>query len=239
MVARIVFAALISLLANHLAHGHEVWIERKQDQLVVLFGHGERLEPYDPVCVKQAKGFDETGKAIPVDIVRSEDRATLVPTGNPSMVTAFFEAGYRVKTTDGKKKIPRSQAVGKYDVIEALKSIKCIKAFVGPSHIWDKPVGQYLEIVPQKDPMVSQSGDLLSIKVLLEGKPVEGIVIATGGRHGSGNKIALKTDKEGIATVKIERSGLQIISAHHKMPLKGDPEADVLYIFSTMTFEAK
>lgn len=238
MLTRIVFASLISLVATQFSFAHNVWIDKRQGELQVLFGHGERLEPYDAACVKDAQGFDSKGGVVPVAIVRHNDKATLVPKGNPSVITVIFDAGYRVKTTDGKKKIPRSQAVGKYQVIEAFKNVKCIKGFLAPGRAWSKIVGQHLEIVPQKDPMTIRPGEELPIKVLLEGKPLEGAVIATGGDHASDKKNSLKTDNNGLASVKVETTGLQIISAHHKVSLKGDPDADFLYLFSTMTFDA-
>jgi hypothetical protein len=52
-------------------------------------------------------------------------------------------------------------------------------------------------------------------------------------------KDLLKTDKEGLANVTVEKAGLQLIKASHTVAAKDDPDADVLSLASTMTFEVK
>ena len=89
--------------------------------------------------------------------------------------------------------------------------------------------------MPQKDPATVKVGDKLPIKVVFDGKPVEGAIITTGGGHASDSKDPLKTDKDGMASVTMEKAGLQMVKASYKVPIKDDPDADVLSLASTMT----
>jgi hypothetical protein len=58
-------------------------------------------------------------------------------------------------------------------------------------------------------------------------------------RAGGYHREDLKTDKNGTAEVKIEKSGFQIITAGIKIPLKDNPNADVLSLSANITFEVK
>ena len=81
-------------------------------------------------------------------------------------------------------------------------------------------------------------GEALPVKVLLDGKAFEGAEVrGTGVGHDAKN--VPKTDKDGIASVVIEKNGLQVINAAYKIPLKNDPDADVLSLSTNLVFGVK
>jgi nickel transport protein len=227
---------VLLLFSLQQASAHDAWFVPKDGGLTVVYGHGEKLEPYDPAKVKDAKGYDSKGQASVVQIVSEKEGASIASKEKAAIVTALFDGGYGVKTTDGWKKTTKREAQGKYSIVEALKSQKYSKALLTPCEAVSKPVGLAFEIVPGKDPFAVKPGEVLPIKVLLDGKPVEGAVIKDG--H-SESKDKLKSDKDGLASVVIQKPGLQIISAGYNTPLKDDPDADVLSLSSSLTFEAK
>ncbi|MDP3012804.1 MAG: DUF4198 domain-containing protein, partial [Candidatus Subteraquimicrobiales bacterium] len=110
---------------------------------------------------------------------------------------------------------------------------------VGPSDVFSKPIGLRLEIIPPKNPFAIKIGETLPIKVLFEGKPLEGSTIKAGCTYERKLKEYPATDKNGVANVVIEKSGNQIIATSYKTPLKDDPDADILSISTNMTFEVK
>jgi nickel transport protein len=236
MFKRMILAVFFVLLATPLVLAHETWIEKRNGELLVLRGHGGEAEAYDPANLKEPKAFDAKGQAVEVEIVKHKENASLSAKGNPSVVGALFDSGYWLKTTDGWKKATKREGQGKYTIVESLKSKQWCKNLLTASGENLKPMGQGFEIVPQKDPSTVRVGDKLPIKVICEGKPLEGVVVTTGGGHASDKKDPLKTGKDGMASVTIERSGLQMVKADHKIPIKDDLDADVLSLSSTMTF---
>jgi nickel transport protein len=237
MFHRVVFTVLLVLLVGQSARAHDTWIEKRNGELLVLRGHGGEVEAYDPALVKEPKAFDAKGQAVDVEIVKNKENASLASKGNPAVVSALYDSGYWLKTTDGWKKATKREGKGKYTIVKSLKSKQWCKGLLAASAESLKPVGQGFEIVPQKDPTTIPVGDTLAVKVILDGKPVEGAIIATGGGHASDTKDSLKTDKDGMARVTIEKPGLQMVKASHDIPVKDDPDADVLNVASTMTFE--
>jgi nickel transport protein len=89
------------------------------------------------------------------------------------------------------------------------------------------------EIVPLKDPLSIKEGENLVIKVLFEGKPLPGATIETGN-----HKEVAKTNEKGVANIKIEGKGMQVILAKYKAP-STDPNADFLSYTTVLTWEVK
>jgi nickel transport protein len=224
------------LLAGDLALAHDTWIEKRNGDLLVLRGHGGAVEAYDPTLVKEAKAVDAKGQPLEVEIVNNKENASLSPKGSPVVVAALYDSGYWLKTTDGWKKATKREGQSKYSIVESMKSKQWCKNFASSSDECLKPVGQRFEVVPQKDPTTLRAGDEFSVKVIFDGKPLEGAIITTGGAHTSDTKDVLKTDKDGVANVTIEKSGPQLVKASYKTAINDDPDADVLSVASTITF---
>ena len=239
MFKRIVIASLLILFAAQLVQAHDTWIEKRNGELLVLRGHGGESEAYNPALVKEAQARDAKGQAVAMEIKKNKENASLTSKGIPIVVAALYDSGYWLKTTDGWKKATKREGTGKYTIVDSLKSKQWCKSFLGSCAENSKPVGQRFEVVPQKDPATVPVGNKLPIKVVFDGKPVEGAIITTAGTHASATKDLLKTDKDGTAQVTIAKPGLQLIKASHRVPLKDDPDADVLSLSSTMTFVTK
>ena len=239
MFKRIVFTAFIAFLATHLVYAHSGWIDTRDGELAFIYGHGQKVDPYKPEYVKEAKAVDATGGGLAVEIVRHKDYASLVPKGNPSIITALFDNGYWVKTPDGWKNIGKREAQDKkLSIIRADLSRKYAKAILAPCEAFSKPLGLFFEIVPEKDPLALKSGENLPIKVLLDGKPAEGLAIVVGAEHVDSKDLP-KTDIDGKVSITIGSSGLQLLTTEYKLPLTNDPEADFLYVTSSLTFTVK
>ena len=239
MFKRILFAVLLLLPVTKIVLAHDTWIEKRNGQLLVLRGHGGDVEAYDPALVKEARAIDAKGEAVEIEIVNNKENALLSTKGDPAIVGALYDSGYWLKTTDGWKKATKREGKGKYNIVESIKSKQWCKNILGSTSESSKPMGQRFEIVPQKDPTTVRVGEKLPIKVVLDGKPVEGATIATGGGHTSDKKDLLKTDKEGMVSVIIDKAGFQMVKANHRIPVKDDPDADVLDLSSTITFHTR
>ena len=90
------------------------------------------------------------------------------------------------------------------------------------------------EIVPLKNPYILKSEEVLPIKVFFDGRPVEGAAIAI-----NNNKETVKSNKDGIAGIKISEKGMQSVSAKKRIPAKDNPDADYLSFTTVLTFDLK
>ncbi len=243
MFKKVLFAVLLLLPAAQLVLAWDAWIEKQDGQLVVQYGRGARHISFDPQKVKDAKGFDSKGSAVQVGIVKHKERVSLVPKGNAAIVTVSFDNGYWVHITDAKrwKNIPKREAAKQSTVLDSSKVQQYAKAILAPYASFAKPLGLYLEIVPEKDPLAMKAGDVLPVKVLLEGKVLEGakVWLWLSDVAPSDSMTEIKTDKDGNANVVISKPGPQVIAAHYKTTLKGDPDADMLSLATSLAFETK
>jgi nickel transport protein len=227
----IVFCILMLVIATN-AIAHDAWIEKKDGQFIVLYGHGDKTETYDAAKVKEVKAYGIDGRIVQVAVEKEGYPVIIKPKGKTALISLFFDNGFWSKTPDGYKNKPKKEAP---DAVESFHSVKYSKAILRWDDKFAKPLGVKMEIVPMKNPLSLKAGDNLPLKVFLDGKPVEGASVNAGGYH----REDLKTDKNGTAEVKIEKSGFQIITAGIKIPLKDNPNADILSLSANITFEVK
>ncbi len=209
MLRKCLIVLSLLLFVSGQAFAHDFWVEQKAGEYFIVSGHGDKWEPYDPARVKEVKGFDNNGKAVPVEIVKHKDIASIVPKGNVSAITVYFDNHFWVKTTEGWKNITKREALKQsLQIVESGQSFKYAKYIEKWSDNYIKPFGTKLEVIPLKNTLILKSGDTLPVKVLLDGSPVEGVSIFISGSHDE----AMKTDKNGIANVLIGKTGFNLIS---------------------------
>ncbi len=225
-----IFLGTLLLFIPISVFGHDFWIEKKGNELFLVFGHGSKREEFDLSKVKQVKAFDLNGKEISINKEKRGPALLLKTDQPPSLIFAEIDNGYWSKTIYGWKNLPKRKATR---VVESNRSLFYSKSLLRWSEAVTKPqTDQGLEVLPLANPFEFKTGALLPIKVLYQGKPLSGVDVE-GGDH---QKIAT-TDKEGIANLTITKEGHQLISVSIKEPLKNDLDADYLMITSTLTFE--
>ena len=111
----------------------------------------------------------------------------------------------------------------------------------GSGDVFSKTLGHKLEIIPLKDPSNLREGDYMPIKVIFEGKPLRAPVAATYAGFSTDKAIAYatKTNKEGMAKIKIIKSGIWLVIVKHKVPYPDPAECDTISCSSALTFEVK
>lgn len=101
--------------------------------------------------------------------------------------------------------------------------------------------GLWLEIVPEASTCNLRVGDSLTVRVLFENQPLAGAQLGAGYEGVTGHHYAarVRTDKQGRATVPLDRPGVWFVRVLHMVPASQDPEADWHSAFSTLTFEVQ
>jgi uncharacterized GH25 family protein len=160
------------------------------------------------------------------------------------LAVALPSDGFATKTTAGYQKGKTKKDVD--NVIECKYSRKFAKAVFtvgGPGgQVFSRPLGHAMEIVPLKDPATLKAGQLLPVKVLLKGKPARTYVYGTyAGFSDSGDAFAYttRTDKEGVARIKMIHGGVWVLIAKQEDAYPDTAECDKQAWAASLTFEIR
>lgn len=239
MMRSIVLALLLALAATQFSVAHDVWLEPEQDGLTLRYGHGDKLDRYTPEQVRDIKAMDCGGQSVAVKKESREGRALIAFTDiKPALVGLFFDEGTFVKTTDGWKPMTKREAQGKFDVVDSVKGRFYTKSILASCAEFSRPLEMVCEMIPEKNPTELKQGDQLPLRVLMNGKPLEGAEINYRD-IAYGSPQSPKTDKDGRAGIPIGTPGLHIVGAWIKEPLKDDPDADRLFVYTGLSWVSK
>ncbi|MFB8340261.1 DUF4198 domain-containing protein [Brucella cytisi] len=226
-------SAVLTFLAPAIAGAHGIWIAERHGTQAVVYGHGASDEAYDPQKLKTVTAKNGEGKDVAVEIKRLEDHALLSVPKDAVVVSGTFDNGFWAEGPDGKwVNKPKSEVPGAKQSSQSQKFAVAIL-----DHLRKKPEAQGLplEIVPLMDPTILEAGNELSVQVLFDGKPVEGVEV-TADYVNDSHAAPVKTDAEGIARINIRNAGLNVVGAGYSRPLSDSKEADKLSYFTTLTF---
>lgn len=220
-------AVLGALLSPALAPAHDLWLERAGDGLALRRGHrGGKLLAIDRARVKAARCLAQEGTR---DLLAT---ATFAPRevrldGRCSAASATFDGGYHALTPDGEVNRPRSQVP---NAVRAWASRQYAKWVERGSLGAGAVLGDELELVAVSDLSKAHQGDEVTLRLLLEGRPAPGAVVAID--HGP----VTWTDGAGQAHVKLRASGPVTIGATLRREI-ATPEADALVLEASLSFE--
>jgi uncharacterized GH25 family protein len=226
MPALLVAAVLILLPGA--VRAHDFWLERAGDGYALRYGHagGESL-PIDPAKVKSIRCVEGTGAARDVRGEAIFEPTAVKVGGRCGAISAFHDGGFISLTPDGEKPLPRTQVP---DAVKAWVSRGFAKWVDVRAPAAQAPIGDELEIVPVTSLAKAREGDKVAIRVLLQGKPVAGAVVAVHHRPIG------ETDSQGVTRLRLRGAGVQSIAASLRRPL-ATPEADALVLEASLTFE--
>ncbi|MCA1298458.1 DUF4198 domain-containing protein [Stappia indica] len=228
-------AALVVFGAVQVANAHGVWVAERWGELGLVYGHGASDDPYDPAKVATAKALDETGKPVPVQVVKQESHVLLAPESEAAVVLVDFDNGFYTEGSDGKwVNRPKSEVEGARQAGRYFKHTLAIRHLHGEM---PKLPEQDLQIVPLGNPTELSAGKPLRLRVLYKGKPLAGARLIADYVNMSETKLDA-TDPSGEVEITVRNNGLNVIAVAHEVPLENDPDADRIQHFATLSFEA-
>jgi len=231
MLSKSVLSLSLILLLAASAYSHDLWVEKADGKYVLMFGHMERIETYNPGWVREIKGYDGKMNAVKLNVIKGKENVSFSSKKPVALVSLVFDSGYWVKTEDGLRNISKR---GLTNYLEATHFIEPVKTIFRWSEQFTRPVGTRMEIVPLKNPLTLKPGETLPIKVIFEGNPLAGAVVTS-----HGELTGIRTGKDGCAQVRIEEKGLQVFAAKHKVQLNGDSDADFQVFQAYISFEVR
>ncbi len=240
-IKKVFSQSIILILASFFivttAWGHSAWLENRQDEVVVVYGHGPMDDSYAPEKVTKAVGYGNSGEALQVEI--KEPKGGYVPLGlaeGTALVALTFDNGFWSKDAKGKwHNLPKSNVEGAQQGGHYVKyNLTVVDTFTALPDSFDQP----LVIIPQSNPLELHSGDAFRIRVLFNGQPLAKAKVK-GDFVNHDSLISAITDDEGYATITIANQGLNVITVGKDEVLKDNPDADKRSIMSTLAFTLK
>jgi uncharacterized GH25 family protein len=169
-----------------------------------------------------------------------------LPGKGASVVYADYTA-YLTRTENGNEYLPKDEATGK-KIQRSVWVGQCSKLILSQgadaSRI-QQPVGLAIEIVPEVDPATLKAGDLLPVRVLLEGKPfgytagrpAEIKAVYAGFQEDDDTWAFLgRLDREGRARIKLTQPGTWMALVEHTEETPDSPKADRKMWIGTLVF---
>ena len=210
-------SVIAGLGAATVAQAHGIWFAQRSNQLALIYGVG--ADDLDAVKrlpkVKTVAAYDENGKELPTQIAPNGPLLVLNTDNQPAIVAAILDNGPWCKTPDGKW-----HNKGKDEVPDATKSEHTIKYTVHLRRLnVATPVlpAHKLQIVPLVKQLPEQMGQALKVRVLYEGKPVQGASVQPDYVTDPDSE-PVKTGADGTATIKVRNQGLNVVVATFVAP---------------------
>lgn len=228
-------ASGLALLWAPSAFSHTAWLVPVENgqadtaQYQVYFGgHEGKLEGYPAEKVKTIKAIDADGTSLKVWRTFENDDMQVRVDGSPALLLMHFDNGIYTRTVEGESvNIPMSQVE---EALSAVKAVKYHKNIVKWTDMVTSAQGQPFEVVPMSA-TAPKAGDPMQVKVLIDGKPAEGIEIGTGE-----NTSETKTDENGVAQyVPVE--GYNKIWAGKRMEVTDNPDYTEFSTEYLLTFD--
>lgn len=136
---------------------------------------------------------------------------------------------------DARRQRGESEKPGRESYSRCAKSLICVGDDVKAG--FDTVVGMPLELVLENHPDTVGRGEL-SVRLLFNGKPLEGAKVAARAKADAKNVQALRTDASGRVRFKLGRSGAWLLTAVHMQEApKTTPDADWESLWASLTFE--
>jgi nickel transport protein len=221
---------LILMVAWVPALGHDLWIERTADGLVLCYGHGRshhegaKLIDYRPEMVVRADCFDSEGNRLEAPV---SGESPVRFSGGCASVCVLTSTGYWSKTPQGTKNASKKEA---RDAVRTWRSFESVKRIDAWGDALSRPLTSDFEITPLEDPLALSPGGKIRVLVTLEGAPVEGATVTYDG------EARAVTGKDGRANLKMRHGGFQVVQAGLTVPLQSEDADETVYT-ANLNFE--
>lgn len=207
-----------------------------------VFMSSEEMEPVDRVSVQLLKGEgNEDISLAENETLMTLDGAAKIPGDGTCILAGHREGMIWTQTAQGWKQASKKGLSGVISSGQYEKFCKTLVTAGAADDGYKTVVGHALEIVPEDNPAGVRPGDEAAFRVLYEGKPLSTEVRATcDGFSSRPNTYAYltETDETGVAHVRIDRAGLWMIRAEHKID-EPTEDYDTRVIRSVLVFDVR
>lgn len=243
------------------AVGHDFWIEPSSfhppvpvDLSVALrVGQDFRGEPVPRTASRIVKfAAISAGVERPVEGLPGADPAGLIRIEEPGLSILVYRSNHATAELDAEKFEQYLAEEGLERIVAERarrgerrkpsrevysRSVKAL-VFVGADRSGsDRPVGLSLELVAEKSPEVLRPGQALPVRLLWEGRPLEGALVVAMSRHDPSRKLSSRTDRQGRVSLSLPAAGIWLVKSVHMVPAPKGTGADWESLWASLTFE--
>lgn len=234
------------VMSSVAAQAHGIWFAQRGKQLAMIYGLG--ADDLDMIKrlpkVQSVQGYDAEWNPVAASL----QPAGLVPIVDSeapiTAVTAVMDNGIWSKDKDGEY-----HQMGLDQMPDAVVSERTIKYAVHLIGLADRPEGfttldaqipvlpdQRLQIIPVDGKIPGDIGKPLTVKVLLDGKPMKGIKVHTDFVNDPDQERP-ETDANGMVTIPVRNQGLNVIGATYRGPSDEPNLYKEQEYFATLSFK--
>lgn len=243
---------------------HDMWIEPtsfhpEAGQIVgVRLRVGQDLLgdplPRDPALVNQFVVEDASGRkpvygrdgADPAGLLRVAAPGLLVIgyLSNPSAIESAPEQFAQYLKEEGLDAVAALRVRRDEDGAPAHELFsRCAKSLVlsgSPSETeGDRRLGFVLELVAERNPYVVGAGQDLPVRLTYERRPLAGALVVAMNRLNPSEKLAARTDHDGLVRFRLGSGGMWLIKAVHMVPAPAGSSAEWASYWASLTFELR
>lgn len=235
------------VMSSVAAQAHGIWFAQRGKQLAMIYGVG--ADDLDMVKrlpkVQSVQGYDAEWNPVAATL-QPAGLVPIVDTEAPiTAVTAVLDNGIWVKDKNGEY-----HQMGLDQMPDAVKSERTIKYAVHLIGLADRPedfkgtldanipvlADQRLQIIPVGGEIPGDMGKPLTVKVIFDGKPMQGIEVHTDFVNDP-DQVRPKTDAEGLVTFPVRNQGLNVIGATYRGPSDEPKLYEEQEFFATLSFK--
>lgn len=248
--------ALILGATCYQVSAHDLWLQVRDytpppgEEITLTLGYGHYLPAREFMpneYLEEIYILDPGGKKIGLERYSEAEFKGKKALKNEGayLVVSKRKGGFFTKTTEGYKRGLSKK--GLKNVVSCTYSEKYTKAIVNVGKAggktFKKVLGHDLDIIPLADPGDLTERDYLPIKIIYKGKPLAyQPVYATYLGFSTEKSVfayTTKTTPEGIAKIKILKSGIWLITTSHIEDYPDPKECDQYKFATTLTFEVQ
>ncbi|MEK6662957.1 MAG: DUF4198 domain-containing protein [Pseudomonadota bacterium] len=103
----------------------------------------------------------------------------------------------------------------------------------------DQVLGFTLELVAERNPYALGSGQMLPLRLLYQGRPLEGVLIVAMNQMNAAEKLIARSDKHGRVQFSLRPGGMWLIKAVHMVEAPPDTHAQWASYWASLTFDMR
>jgi uncharacterized GH25 family protein len=263
LLRRLKVAAVLALLAVPALQAHDFWIEPSAfrpaiaQRVAVRLRVGQEFKgdpvPRDPGLLKRFVLVGPGGETAVAGVPNTEPAGflsipapglyTIAYTSNPEPVQLDAKKFNDYLSQEGLETIRELRAQrGQSDAPDREIFSRCAKALVlaggGEAAAgWNRELGMRLELVPGDNPYMLTGSQILPVRLLYDGKPLQGALVTAFTKERPEAKISARSDARGRVALKIDRPGTWLVKSVHMIPASRESGADWESFWASLTFE--
>ncbi|MBV5286907.1 MAG: DUF4198 domain-containing protein [Methyloversatilis discipulorum] len=234
-----IMAALLLVAMATPGWAHGIWFAQRAGRLALVYGEGaEDVEVFsrrERITALQA--FDAAGRPVTVQTVPAEPMLFVSADGAAAVLATTMDNGHWSRLPSGKwmagtkDTVPGATTTGRY-----LKYGTHLLAL--PAGEMGPVAGMAFQIVAVGKRFPQRSGEVLTLRVLHEGRPLPGVEVWPD-LVNDPDGASVRTDADGLASVSVRNQGLNVIRAEYVARGDGDGKVDLVEHFATLSFVLK